>query len=314
MNPRWWRYGWKVAVPLAIGFSAAGAVWLSRPDLDFYLHASPALLFAEAGLVGAGGVVLAQVRRARSASALAAAAAAATAVEQAEHRRFLRRLDHELKNPLTAIRVGLANLAAGPHAAGGEHGAATLGESVHAIDEQVVRLSRLVADLRKLAEIADGPLAGAPVDVGVLLREAAAAAADLPGGDERQISVSVPEVPWPLPMVFGDRDLLELALRNVVANAVKYSGPGASVELRGFEENGLVVVEVADTGIGVPPEEIPYVWEELVRGRAARGLPGSGLGLALTRAVVALHAGGYELRSRPGAGTVLRIRLPVRRS
>ncbi len=322
MRMRWWRSGWKVAAPLAIGFSAALVLWVGQPELEVYLHTSVALLVAEAGLLGATGVLLVLVYRRRLAAATAASATAAAAAERAEHRRFLRRLDHELKNPLTAIRVGLANLVAG--APGGDPtvdgnrptgtGTAAVGESVRAIDEQILRLSRLVADLRKLAEIGDGPLAGTAVDVGALLREAAAAAEDLPGGNEREIAVSVPQVPWPLPTVSGDRDLLELALRNLVANAVKYSGPGASVELRGFEENGLVVVEVADSGIGVPADEIPYVWDELVRGRAARSLPGSGLGLALTRTIVALHAGGYELRSRPGAGTVVRLRLPVRRS
>lgn len=289
-----------VGGPVALGLS--GSLMLARSGGYVYVRTSSALLVAEAGVAIALGVVavfVVRARRVRLRAAAAAAMVAAVATERAEHRRFLRRLDHELKNPLTAIRVGLANLAA-THAA-----------AVAPIDGQAVRLSRLVADLRKLAEVADRPLAGVPLDVGALLRDVAAGAADLPGGDGRRITVSVPQVPWPLPAVTGDRDLLELALGNLVANAVKYSAAGATVELRGFEANGAVVVEVADSGLGIPADEIPHVWEELVRGRAARTADGSGLGLSLVRVIVARHGGGWELRSRPGAGTVVRIWLPA---
>ena len=72
-----------------------------------------------------------------------------------------------------------------------------------------------------------------------------------------------------------------------------------------------MTLEVADTGTGIPDDEADQVWDELVRGSAARGVPGSGLGLSLVRAVVARHGGGCELRSRPGEGTVIRVRLPA---
>jgi two-component system OmpR family sensor kinase len=69
---------------------------------------------------------------------------------------------------------------------------------------------------------------------------------------------------------------------------------------------------VADTGPGIPEDETPRVWDELHRGRAARGIPGSGLGLALVRAIVERHGGQVTIRSRLGQGTVVRVRLPVR--
>jgi two-component system OmpR family sensor kinase len=72
-----------------------------------------------------------------------------------------------------------------------------------------------------------------------------------------------------------------------------------------------VVLEIADTGPGIPEAEVPHVWEELYRAEGARGTPGSGLGLALVRAIVERHRGQVGLRSRVGQGTVVSMRLPI---
>jgi two-component system OmpR family sensor kinase len=109
----------------------------------------------------------------------------------------------------------------------------------------------------------------------------------------------------------GDWDLLFLATYNLLDNAYKFTRPGDTVEVRAIEEADSVVIEVADTGPGIPEEELPRVWDELYRGQGARGIPGSGLGLALTRAIVDRHGGGVALRSRAGQGTVVTLRLPA---
>ena len=83
--------------------------------------------------------------------------------------------------------------------------------------------------------------------------------------------MSLPQAPRPLPHVRGDSDLLFLAVSNVLSNAVKYSPPGAHIEVRGREESGWVVIECADTGRGIAPDEIETVWEELGRSREVRG-------------------------------------------
>lgn len=126
--------------------------------------------------------------------------------------------------------------------------------------------------------------------------------------------MSIPQAPWPLPLVSGDPDLLLLVIHNLIDNALKFTRPGETIEVRAFEDANSVVVEVADTGPGIPEEELPYVWQELYRGAAARGVPGSGLGLALARAIVDRHGGKVSLRSRAGQGTVVSIRLPVQRA
>jgi two-component system OmpR family sensor kinase len=110
----------------------------------------------------------------------------------------------------------------------------------------------------------------------------------------------------------ADRDLLYLAVYNLLDNALKFTRPGDTVEVRAFEDGASVVIEVADTGPGIPEDELPHVWEELYRGQGARAAPGSGLGLALVRAIVELHGGQINLRSRAGQGTVFTVRLPIK--
>ena len=83
------------------------------------------------------------------------------------------------------------------------------------------------------------------------------------------------------------------------------------LELRAAEEDGAVAIEIADTGPGIPEEELPQVWDELYRGEGARGIPGSGLGLALVKAIINRHGGSATIRSRPGQGTEVALRLPV---
>lgn len=217
-----------------------------------------------------------------------------------DRRQFLRRLDHELKNPLTAIQAGLANVAS---VSLPEAQQAALG-SVHS---QVLRLSRLSADLRKLAELETRPLDRTQVDLAALLEEAVEVARER----DRELTLTVPQAPWPLPEVNGDPDLLFLAVHNLLSNAVKFTQPGDRIEVRALEDGAMVVVEVADTGPGILEEEVPHVWEELYRGQGARGIPGSGLGLALVRAIADRHDGQVGLRSREGQGTVFTLRLPI---
>jgi two-component system OmpR family sensor kinase len=221
-----------------------------------------------------------------------------------ERRRFLQRLDHEMKNPLTAIRAGLANLAEAP-------AQETREEALDSVNIQVLRLSNLVSDLRKLAELETRPLECIPVDIAALLEETLASAQDLPDASRRQITLTVPQAPWPLPHVAGDWDLLFLAVYNLLDNAVKFTEVDDMIEVRAFEDGSSVVIEVAETGVGIPEGDLPHVWEELYRGEGARVIPGSGLGLALVRAIVERHNGTALVRSRAGQGTVFSIRLPI---
>lgn len=221
-----------------------------------------------------------------------------------ERRRFLRRLDHELKNPLTAIRAGLVNLNEAPSAESRQ-------EAFHSVEAQALRLSRLAADLRKLAELEIRAVERTPVNVDQLLHEAFEFAKDNHDAQQRHLILTIPQAPWPLPTIHGDPDLLFLAVHNLLDNAIKFSKDGDTIEVRAFEDGSTLAIEVADTGPGIPEEDLPHVWEELYRGISARGIPGSGLGLALVRAVAERHNGEVHLRSRAGKGTVFSLKLPL---
>lgn len=287
-------------LPLGLGLALA-ALWQAGlwPNPVLYLRADAGTLFLLLGLIGSLGWGLG-LSLWTAAGRRCEQALARTLEQQADsHRRFLRRLDHELKNPLTAIRAGLANLAG--------QGDAPILASVRA---QVDRLARLSADLRKLADLETQPVEQEPVDLGGLLAELLELVAERPEATARHLRLTLPQAPWPLPPVAGDRDLLFLALHNLVDNAVKFTRPQDTIEIRAFEDGSAVAVEVADTGPGIGEDELPHLGEELYRGSAARSVEGSGLGLALVRAIVARHGGTMVIRSRVGRGTVVTLRLP----
>jgi two-component system OmpR family sensor kinase len=283
------------------GAALGVALQVAEPAIQLYATVAPGLLVGVAGLLATVVLVAARVTRQRATTAAESAERDAMARAANDRLRFLMRLDHELKNPLTAIRAGLANI----------EQAAAAGPALESVSAQASRITRLLGDLRKLADLETREIETAPVNLADLLQEVAEAVAAIPAADERDIQWSVPQAPWPLPVIEGDRDLLFIALQNLIANAVKFSAPGDRVEVRSSEDDDWVLVEVADTGIGIPDDEIGEVWQELARGRAARSLPGTGIGLALVRVVVARHGGRIAIRSRDGQGTVVSIRLPV---
>jgi two-component system OmpR family sensor kinase len=301
------------ALALLVAGAALGAtLQATLPQARLYVTASPGLIAGIAGVLAACTVAVVGLARRRAAEAAAAAAEAAArqAVLEAgrDRLRFLMRLDHELKNPLTAIRAGLANIEQT-----GAMALATAGTTaaLASVSVQADRIMRLVSDLRKLADLETQEIEAAPVDLTGLLREVAEAAGEIPAARQRIIRVTVPRAPWPLPIIEGDRDLLFIAIQNLIANAVKFSAPGDTVEVRASEDGDALLLEVADTGAGIPADEIGQVWQELARGRAARSLPGTGIGLALVRVIAIRHRGEVAIRSRRGQGTVVSIRLPV---
>ncbi len=221
------------------------------------------------------------------------------------HRRFLRRLDHELKNPLTGLQTAIINL----------RESQTAEETSEAVDNARLatdRLNYVLGDLRKLSHLEAQLLERRPIDLGELAEELVNAANILPAYRGRSLSLMVSKVPAS-PCTLGDRDLLGLAVYNLLDNALKYSAPQDAIEVLVHADGHAAFVEVADGGAGIPLDEQPRIFEELYRGENARETEGSGLGLPLVRRVVELHGGTLSLRSDPaqGRGTVFVIRLPA---
>jgi signal transduction histidine kinase len=125
------------------------------------------------------------------------------------------------------------------------------------------------------------------------------------------------QVPPGLPALCGDTDQLRRVLLNLVENALKFTPPDGWIELRGAnEKQGWVMLEIQDTGAGIPPEALPHVFERFYRADSSRTrqssqMGGSGLGLSLARELVEAHGGTIAMSSRVGQGTTVTLRLPA---
>jgi two-component system OmpR family sensor kinase len=221
-----------------------------------------------------------------------------------ERRRFLRRLDHELKNPLMGIRLAVNNIAEAENRDTRQR----LKENINA---ELTRLNRIVTDLRKIADLSTQKLEISTVDLNKLLEDIYAQAHEETTTNRRDLQLDLPEPPQSLPNIMGDQDLLLVAIYNLVNNALKYTGTGDTVAVRAFVEDEMAVIEVRDEGIGISPADLPYIWDELYRSERVRDIPGSGIGLALVRLIIERHRGKIEVQSQLDQGTTVRVYLPT---
>ncbi|GAA4718370.1 HAMP domain-containing sensor histidine kinase [Nocardioides conyzicola] len=213
-------------------------------------------------------------------------------------RRMVSDVSHELRTPLANVRGWLEAV---------QDGLAEPDERlVASLHEETLHLQRLVDDLHDLSLGDAGELRLEPVDIGLVafLEQVA----DGFRGAAGSASVAVRVEAEPDATVRADPVRMRQAVGNLVANAVRHTPPGGVVTLRG--RTG--VIEVADTGAGIPAEELPHVFDRFRRADAARSRTtgGSGLGLAIVRQIVEAHGGLITLDSEVGAGTTARIALP----
>jgi two-component system, OmpR family, sensor kinase len=252
---------------------------------------------------------------ARAAEAAAREAAVAARASEARARRseermrqFVADASHELRTPLTTIR-GFAELYR-QGAAGSPEEAARL---IRRIEDEAARMGLLVEDLLLLARLdRERPLELTPVELPVLASDAVQGARAVAPG--RDISLEVEPGAGEL-VVLGDDARLRQVIGNLMTNALTHTPPEASVTLRLRTEGDQAVVEVADTGPGLTPEQAEHVFERFYRVDAARtrradGTTGTGLGLAIVAALVAAHNGSVEVTETPGGGATFRVRLP----
>jgi PAS domain S-box-containing protein len=229
--------------------------------------------------------------------------------QEADHAKdqFLALLAHELRNPLAAIANASYVL---EHAAVPDPVAARLRTTISRQSEQI---SRLVEDLSDISRINRGKieLRRERVELGTLVQRSVEAALPYVHVREHQLNVRLPIMPtW----LEADPVRLEQVLGNLLHNAAKYTPPGGRIELLVEPADSVVIIRVRDTGIGIPPDLLPRVFDlfvqaELPAGQAQGGL---GLGLTLVRSLVQLHGGSVEAQSAgAGRGSEFIIRLPV---
>jgi signal transduction histidine kinase len=113
--------------------------------------------------------------------------------------------------------------------------------------------------------------------------------------------------------VRGDRARLAQLTANLLSNAIKFTPDGGHVEVRGHEDQSNAVIEIRDTGIGIPADEIPRLFTRFYRATSAteHAISGTGLGLAIVKTITDAHQGAIEVDSTPGAGTTMRVLLPL---
>ena len=119
-------------------------------------------------------------------------------------------------------------------------------------------------------------------------------------------------IPENMPEISGLRDRIEQVIVNIVSNAVKYNQRGGRVDISGGEKGESVFLTVSDTGLGIPEEDLPRVFERFYRVDKARSRErgGTGLGLAIAREIIEFHGGNISIRSKEGRGTSITVTLP----
>jgi signal transduction histidine kinase/tetratricopeptide (TPR) repeat protein len=220
---------------------------------------------------------------------------------------FVSSVSHELKTPLTAIRMFAETLRMGRPA-----DSKTRGEYLDTIVNESERLTRLLNSVLDFSKIEQGKKTYhlTPTSLPEVV-QASAQALEYPlaqQGFELRVAVE-----GDIPAVRADRDALQQAILNLLTNAMKYSSESREIDLRLRRRNGEAVIQVTDRGIGIAPEEQARIFEKFYRGPATENklIPGTGLGLTLVDHVVKAHGGRVEVRSAPHKGSTFSIHLPL---
>jgi len=216
-------------------------------------------------------------------------------------------VSHELRTPVAAVRASVETLLEGALEEPAQ--ARRFFEIIH---RHVLRLQKILEDLLDLSRLESGAWERRrePVRLGDIAEAALGAVAELARAKGLELSK---ELPQGQVMVKGDPRQLEQALVNLLENAVNYTEPGGRVSLQVSLEGAEAHIAVQDTGVGIPSEHLPRIFERFYRvdKNRSRALGGTGLGLSIVKHVVQSHSGRVEVESSPGKGSIFRIILPA---
>ena len=224
--------------------------------------------------------------------------------EERSRRQLLADVAHELRHPLAVLQGRLELMQDGI--------VPVTPEAMVPLQDGVIRLTRLVGDLRdlSLAEVGGLSLHLSPQAIGPLL-------ADLldnlePVAAAKEIALTA-EIAPDLPLMPADADRIRQVFVNLLSNALQFTPAGGKVQVRAWREPGELRVQVADTGPGIAPEDLPHIFDRFFRGdrSRSRATGGSGLGLAIVRNLVELHHGRISVESQPGRGSCFTVVLPL---
>ena len=222
-------------------------------------------------------------------------------------REFVANVSHELKTPLTTVKSYAETLLSADGIP-----KETENSFLQIIVAEADRMNRLVYDLLLLSKLNynDNRPERDPVDIRALIGDILRRMHLAMEEKNQTLSFSIPEN---IPKVCGSRDKLEQVFVNIISNAVKYTDEGGNITIYAGEMYGYVFVKVIDTGMGIPEEDLPYIFDRFYRVDKARSRAagGTGLGLAIAKEIIEAHGGKISVTSKVGEGTEFTLNLPV---
>jgi two-component system, OmpR family, sensor histidine kinase BaeS len=221
--------------------------------------------------------------------------------QEAQRRGLLMDISHELRTPLAVLQGNLEGMLDGVYPRDDPHLALVL--------EETQVLARLIEDLHTVtqAESLELRLARSPTDLAEVAGEAIASFR--PQAESAGVTLGLLAEPG-LPRADVDPERIRQVLNNLLSNALRYTPSGGAVRVRcRAGDAGQLVLSVEDTGGGIPPEQLPYIFDRFYKSKDSRG---TGLGLAIAKSLIVAHGGQIAAQSVPGEGTTIRITLPLR--
>jgi signal transduction histidine kinase len=237
------------------------------------------------------------------------AAQAAIAIENSrlfQQSDLISELVHELRTPMASLSTA-SHLLLQPELPEDQHQ-----RIVEIIRDETVRVSELASEFLDLARLESGRAQFHPKIINT--KELLLDCADLMQvrAVEKELEVVI-KIPRELPALKADRDKIKQVLINLISNAVKYNKVGGKIGLSARLDNGNLVIEVSDTGDGIPPEYLPRLFQKFYRVPGSEQLAlGTGLGLAICKQIIDSHRGRIEVHSKVGEGTIFTVYLPLK--
>lgn len=277
-----------IALPVTLGGHNIGALYVLGSNIS------------EAAVHALSNLIAIALER-EHAHELAAVADAARKNEQLKSV-LLDAVAHEFKTPLTSIKAAATALLSS------ETHNASENELLTIVDEEADRLTQLVDEAIQMARIEAGQLKLTPQPFDVSQLIATVLKDEKIIMRERTLKTEIDSVP----PVLADLEQIQLVLRQILDNALKYSPAGSQITLGAHVENGEAVVSVSDQGPGIPEYDMPQIFDRFYRGRQVRDrIPGTGMGLAIVREIVQAHGGRIWARNLPARGAEVSFTLPL---
>jgi two-component system phosphate regulon sensor histidine kinase PhoR len=221
-------------------------------------------------------------------------------------RDFISNVSHELRIPIASIKA----LAETLHA-GAIDDAAVSKDFLSKINEEADDLTQLVQELSELSRLESGsaPLKKASVYIAELIASVGQRLKAQADRASLQINIDLKSI---LPPIDADRDRIEHVLVNLLHNAIKFTPPGGTITVSASSENNNIRVSVTDTGVGIPADDLPRIFERFYKADRARSGGGTGLGLAIAKHIIEAHSGKIWAESVEGKGTTFTFTLPFK--